>query len=125
MIICAEFAHDYLVALHEVGEHDDDGDVLLPDHAPEVVERADERALRRDELAPRVVALSMSTTISAMTSYMYLPTWRTYMYEHTYTCTSNRSVARALPYHTKYHDVSGGVTPHHVTYHHVVCVDVV
>ena len=77
MIVYAEFAHDYLVALHEVGEHDDDGDVLLPDHAPEVVERADERALRRDELAPRVVALNMSTTISALTSYMYL---------HVYTC---------------------------------------
>ena len=43
--------------LLKVGHHDDDGDVLLPDHAPEVIEGALHRSLGRDELTLRPVAL--------------------------------------------------------------------
>ena len=46
-----------LSALVEAREHDDDGHVLLPDHAPEVVLGALQRALSRDELTLGVVAL--------------------------------------------------------------------
>lgn len=38
----------YLVHLLDVGDHDDDGRVLLPHHAPEVPNRADDGSLSGD-----------------------------------------------------------------------------
>ena len=47
----------YLHLLHQVGEHDDGGTVLVPDQPPEVSHGVREGTLRRDVLIAVVVAL--------------------------------------------------------------------
>ena len=48
---------DLPIVVSLLGEHDDGGALLLPDHPPEVVLCVGQRALRGNELSYTVVAL--------------------------------------------------------------------
>ena len=57
MVSELEYTTPYLASFHQVGQHDNGGRVLLPDHPPEVIHRLLQGALRSDVLLGIVVAL--------------------------------------------------------------------
>ena len=53
----------YSSSFHEVRQHDDHRDVLLPDHAPEIIGRALHRTLSRNVLPLAVETLSPTLSL--------------------------------------------------------------
>lgn len=53
--------------LHQVGDHDDDADVLLPDHPPEVLSARPQRTLSGDVRPRRLETLQDTSALKSLT----------------------------------------------------------
>ena len=76
-----------LAALDQLGDHEYDARVLLPDHTPEVNDGRRQAALRRDvELGRQLLKVSLHSTHFGTLLFTYLFCFFFLVYKHLFDC---------------------------------------